>query len=409
MSAIAAETDEFEDPEPTRRTIQHDSWGRYRLPDLDTGKERSWTRVTTIAGTLEDRYHLEEWSKRKVLEGVVLERGIVSQAAALFQEFGPDPQESDAKKRLNRLAKQAVDTAGSHKGADTGTALHAITEDYNQGRESAARARAIELGLEGNLLAYHRTLRREGVVVLPEFMERVVCVPALNAVGRLDNLVREGGSDLLRVFDLKSQKTLDFGAMKIAIQLAIYVNAEAMFDEDAWAWVDMPPVDREVGTVCWLPVLEGEDEDDKVCQLYDVDLTWGWRWAKASFQTRKARNAKPLTLRKPRKVAASATDRAAVDTAALSALTQAAGPPVIHESPLLEKIAQLKAEVQEEAAANRDNAPSIPAQGVDWETRFKETKTTDELRRIGEECKASGAMTEALKAVGKAQRAKLTA
>lgn len=385
MTTALNEADEFEDPEPARRKIEHDGWGRYKLPHPETGKERSWTRVTTIAGTLEDRFHLEEWGKRKVLEGVVLERGIVSLAAAVFGEHGFDPQTQDAKKALNRLTKQAVDTAGVSKGADTGTALHVVTEDYNQGQESSAKARAIELGLEGNLLAYHRTLRREGITVLPEFMERVVCIPELNAVGRLDNLVREAGTDLLRVFDLKSQKTLDFGALKIAIQLAMYVNAEAMFDEDTWTWVDMPPVDREIGTVCWLPVLEGED--DKVCQLYDVDLTWGWRWAKASFQTRKARNAKPLTLRKPRVVAAPAEETVS---------SVAAGFDVLAKERVLGR-------------ADRDSAPSNVPQGVDWGSRFLETRTHDELRRIGEECKSAGAMTEALKALGKAHRAKLTA
>lgn len=405
MTTTLNEADEFEDPEPARRKIEHDGWGRYKLPHPETGKERSWTRVTTIAGTLEDRYHLEEWGKRKVLEGVVLERGIVSLAAAVFGEHGFDPQTQDAKKALNRLTKQAVDTAGVSKGADTGTALHAVTEDYNQGRESSAKARALELGLEGNLLAYHRTLRREGITVLPEFMERVVCIPDLNAVGRLDNLVREAGTDLLRVFDLKSQKTLDFGALKIAIQLAMYVNAEAMFDEDTWTWVDMPPVDREVGTVCWLPVLE--DENDKVCQLYDVDLTWGWRWAKASFQTRKARNSKPLTLRKPRTVVAPAAEVPRMEgTQPMGVLSTGAVPPM---AGTLAEIGQAMAQVQADSAAERDRSPLDPPQGVDWEARFRETQSMEELLRVGRECKESGSMTEALQALGKKIRAELAA
>jgi hypothetical protein len=354
--------DEFEDPEPAKRVVQFDGWGRYRLPDPDTGKDVSWTRVTTIVGTLEDRYHLERWEKRKVLEGVVYDRGLVSQAAQIFQEHGPDPRLQDAKKALDNLAKQAIDTAGAHKGADTGTALHAITEDLNQGREDVAWGRAVELGLEANMTAYRDTLRREEITVLPEFMERIVCIPSLKAVGRLDNLVREAGADLMRVFDLKSQATLDFGAMKIAAQLAMYVNASAMFNEDTWEWEEMPAVDRSVGTVCWLPVLEGEDA--KVCQLYDVDLEWGWRIAKASFQARKWRSVKPLTLRTPRR-------------------------PVAVPSP----------------AAQMDLSPT--KMGLDWEAMFRQAKDIEELRRTGEECRDAGALTVKLKELGRKLRTEL--
>lgn len=393
MTAITTDTDTFEDPEPTGRQIEFDGWGRYKLPHPDTGDMTAWTRVTTLAGALEDQYHLSMWGRRKVLEGLVMDRGLLSLAAEAFATYGWDPQTQEAKKALNAITSQAVDTAGAHKGADTGTALHAITEDHNQGRSMEALAHAKELGLISNLDAYAVALRQHQIRVVPEYMERVICVPELKVVGRLDNLVQEMGRELLRVFDLKSQKTMDFGAMKIAIQLAIYANGYAMFDEEEWAWKDMPKVDKDLATVCWLPVLESQE--DKVCQLYDVDLAWGWRWAKASFQTRKARNFKPLTLRRPPSTPAPRAEKSVAAVAAgynVLDKERVLGPAVVSSGPVV-----------------LTPVPDAPESGLDWSARFRQAKTVQELTEIGKECMDAGALTPELKALGKRLRAEITA
>lgn len=379
----------FEDPEPARKVVTYDGWGRYKLPDPNTGRERGFTRVTTIASTLEDQYHLNLWGKRKTLEGLVLERGLLAQAAHVFREFGQDPQEREAKKRLDAIAKSACDIAGSSSGAETGTALHAITEDHNQGRFHEAGQEADRRGLSANMRAYVNTLAREEITVLPEFMERLVFVPQLDAVGRLDNLTREKWAALLRVFDLKSQKTMDFGAMKIAIQLAMYANAEAMFNEETWQWEEMPAVDKEIATVCWLPVMEGEEE--KVCQLYDVDLAHGWRWAKAAYQTRQWRKVNPLSVRAPRPTLKAVVSSGPVTLA-----------PVVG-------IETAKSAVQEESRAVAETGTTGLKSGLDWEARFRQARTHDELRAAGRECKEAGELTENLKELGKKLGAKLPA
>lgn len=388
MTAITTDTDTFEDPEPTGRQIEFDGWGRYKLPHPDTGDMTAWTRVTTLAGALEDQYHLSMWGRRKVLEGLVMDRGLLSLAAEAFATYGWDPQTQEAKKALNAITSQAVDTAGAHKGADTGTALHSITEELNQGRDDEAFSRAVDMGLRPNVVAYRDTLRQHQIRVVPEFMERVICVPELKVVGRLDNLVQEMGRELLRVFDLKSQKTMDFGAMKIAIQLAIYANGYAMFDEENWTWREMPKVDKEVATVCWLPVLESQE--DKVCQLYDVDLAWGWRWAKASFQTRKARNFKPLTLRRPPSTPVRRTEETVHSVAAghnVLDKERVLGPAVVSSGPVV-----------------LTPVPDAPESGLDWSARFRQAGTTQELAKIGKECKAAGALTPELKELGRVLR-----
>lgn len=414
MTAITDDLDTFEDPEPARRVIQFDGWGRYKLPDPETGKEISWTRVTTLAGALEDQYHLSRWGRRKVLEGIVVDKGLVSLAEQAFQIHGYDPQSTDGKKAVDEVADAAIDVAGAHKGADRGTMLHSVTEDQNQGNRDQALQRAAAEGVEGNLAAYNEALAKYRITVVPDFMERVICVPSLKVVGRLDNLVREMGLDLLRVFDLKSQKTMDFGAMKIAIQLAIYANGYAMFNEDTWEWEEMPLVDKELATVCHLPVLEGLEA--KVCHMYDVDLAWGWRWARASFQTRKARNYKPVTRRQPPAFRGAATIPATAPEPARKAFTV---PDQVHHPVSEEAVAALAeaavvssgpvklvptTALTEDPRALFQDIESARVQGVDWEARFRHAGTTQELTEIGRECQKVGALTDGLKEIGRKRR-----
>ena len=56
-------TDQFAAP-ATSFEPKHDRWGRYLLPDPETGAERAWTRATTVARTLADEYGLTKWKLR---------------------------------------------------------------------------------------------------------------------------------------------------------------------------------------------------------------------------------------------------------------------------------------------------------------------------------------------------------
>lgn len=426
MTAAAIEDDMFADPEPAKREITYDGWGRYRLPHPDTGKEVGITRVTTVAGALEDQFNLKMWDRRKMLEGLVIDRGPLVLAAQVFKDYGWDPQSREAKDKLDDIAKHILDIADSNAGAKTGTLLHSITEDHNQGEFIRAGQRAAKAGVSGNMLAYVDALARYEIEVLPRYMERVVFIRELNAVGRLDNLTTEMGQPLMRVFDLKSQKSMDWGALKIAIQLAMYANAEAMFNEDTWTWEEMPPVDKEIATVCWLPVLK--DQEEKLCQLYDVDLEWGWKWAKASVKVRTARKNKPLTLR----------------VAPSRSLALAAPAVVLEPKPEPEPEGMFRDLTEEDinkVAAGFDvaakervfgphvtedltlDAPPVVASGrvvlvpvqngepkeLDWSARFRQAGTTQELVRVGKECVESGAMTKALKELGNKIRDEINA
>lgn len=85
------------------------------------------------------------------------------------------------------------------------------------------------------------------------------------------------------VADLKSQKSMDFGGLKIAIQLAIYAHAYAVWNEDTETWEDPPPIDQEEAAVLWAPIGHG------ACEPFRVNLVRGWHWAQRSLEAREGR------------------------------------------------------------------------------------------------------------------------
>lgn len=266
------------DPAPAKPERKlYDQWGRYLLPDPDTGKTRPWTRATTLAKALEDTYNLEVWSNRMVAKGMALRPDLVAMAATLDVSADKD--------KLNRVAKDAKEAAGGSSGANMGTALHSMTEKMDAGETVDPGPFAAELA------AYRATLQAERLEPVQDYMERIICVPELGVAGRLDKLLDPGDGALYQVGDLKSQKSMDFGQISIAVQLSLYAHAYAVWDPHAEEWEDPPAIDRERAVVIWLPVGRG------ICQLFDVDLIKGWEWARLSAEIRRIRKLKPITAR----------------------------------------------------------------------------------------------------------------
>ena len=109
-----------------------------------------------------------------------------------------DPQGAD-KATLNNLVDQAKEAAGSSQGANTGTALHSLTEALDTGSP-------LEAGpWQADLDAYSKAMKAAGVRILPEYVERVVALDDYGVAGTLDRIVEYEGE--LYVGDLKAART----------------------------------------------------------------------------------------------------------------------------------------------------------------------------------------------------------
>src|SRR5690606_40709505 len=78
----------------TQAKAKFDQYGRYVLPDPETGEERSWTRATTVANKIADRFGLEQWAKRNVVLGIAAREDLYALAVSC------KPEDKD---QLNRI------------------------------------------------------------------------------------------------------------------------------------------------------------------------------------------------------------------------------------------------------------------------------------------------------------------
>jgi hypothetical protein len=263
--------------QPVETQIKRDRWGRYVIPDPLTGKERSWTRATTLANTLADRFGLEQWAKRNVVLGIGARQDLYAQAASLRPEDKAD---------LNRIVAEAEAAASSKSSANLGTALHRFTERIDRGEQVEAPE-----PWDRDLAAYREAMDLAGLMVYPEWIERVLVVPELGVAGTCDRLCRDLNFwPYPRIADLKTgQDVVRYGMTEIALQLAIYANATHWFDPGTGKVHKIEEtVDQAVAMVIHLPVGQGR------CTLYAVDIEAGWEAVQLAMGVREWRKRKDL-------------------------------------------------------------------------------------------------------------------
>lgn len=245
----------------------------------------AWTRATTIANTLEDRYGLENWAKRNVVLGIAARPDLYALAASVKPED---------KKQLNEIVKDAEEAAKSRSGANLGSALHRITARIDTGEELDVPA-----AWRPDVDAYCQTLADNSIKILPEYVERVVVASKARIAGTFDRLISYEGTTY--VADLKTGvNAIANGVTDIAVQLAIYANADHLWIGDAETvprdnfgryklpepveapdqFEPMPEVDKERAVIIHLPVEQGE------CHLYWVDIAAGVEGVKTALWVR---------------------------------------------------------------------------------------------------------------------------
>jgi hypothetical protein len=257
----------------TGQEPKRDRFGRYLLPDPASGRERAWTRVTTLAKSISDTHALTAWSNRMVAAGMAQRPDLVGLAAA-------SPVAD--RKALNKIAEQAKEAAASSAGANSGTALHQATERADRGEQVILPA-----PFDADLAAYTHTMAAHRLGRRVEWIERIVVVPELGVAGMVDRILT-GPTGLPRIGDLKTGKHLAYGWLEIAAQLALYSRASQMWNPGATAYEPMPRVDQKLGLVVHVPIGQAR------CDLYQVDLDLGWQAAQLCAQVRRWRARKDL-------------------------------------------------------------------------------------------------------------------
>lgn len=251
-------------------TVQRDHYGRYLIPDPATGKSRAWTRATTVASTLSDKFGLQAWGQRMTARGLVARPDLFALVAAC------DP---DDKKRLDGYVEDAKEAAAANSGRNLGTALHAFSEQLDRGETVTAPH-----PWDADLAAYQQTMRAAGIGIDAAYVENIVTLHAAGVAGTFDRLVTVG--DTLTVADLKTGSFLDWH--EISIQLALYAHADTIYNPATGTHTPMPTVDQHSALVMHLPAGQA------TCTLWTVDIEAGWGAAQEALAVREWRKRKQL-------------------------------------------------------------------------------------------------------------------
>ena len=277
---------EFDAPPPVDRKPTRNKFGWYNnLPPVPGHNSGPYPNVTTVCHTLSDTYHLNLWQQRQVV------LGLHNQPTLLDEIKGRTKPVSNKTKAgkdlLNKIVEQAKENAGATDGASLGTRFHEITEAADRGEDPGDLSDDEQTMLD----AYLAEIDKQGIKPIHNLIERIVYIPEINACGTLDRVYSDNG--VMRIGDVKTQKSLAFSFMDIPAQLAAYSRAEFYLDTDTWTWETATEVDQERGVVLWVPT-----ESPGKAETHDIDLTFGWKIAKASAKTREWRNHKGSMLRR---------------------------------------------------------------------------------------------------------------
>jgi hypothetical protein len=264
--------------------------GRYYLPNPESGKSKSWQRVTNFVKLTEDTYHLELWKQRNVAKGLALMLSDPSShgfgAGARIVETLAHVAELDVKadkERLNRIVEKTFELAEAYKMADEGTALHSSTErvDYQSGRTDGVPERHI-----ARMRMYLGALAAYGLKVAPGMIERVTVSPRFEVAGKFDRVFQLMDGSYV-IGDLKTGDSLDLSMPSIAAQLDCYrdgINTVGVFDGQRY---EQPfKVRTDFGLVIHLPSTREE------VSVIKVDLATGRKINKANLTVRETRRIK---------------------------------------------------------------------------------------------------------------------
>jgi len=283
--------------------VRRDRYGRYLLPHPTSGREAPWTRVTTFAKTISDTYTLNMWGRRMSVKGLTMRPDLYALAASTSL---------DNRDALNKIAEQAAEVAGSKTAASLGTALHSFTEVYDRGEDPQ-----VPSPWDADVRAYAAALEAEGLAVVPDLIERIVLCQRYSVAGTFDRVFRVTRPHVVEIGDwafglepgelvmgdLKTGRDLSYGWGEIAVQLALYANADRMWDPADRVHRAMPEVRKDVAVVVHLPVGQAK------ATVYDVDIAAGWQAAELCAQVRNWRKVQGLAV--PR-LAATVTPSGAV-------------------------------------------------------------------------------------------------
>lgn len=265
--------------------IDRDRWQRPLVVPPAGGKPVAYTRCTTYVGCIEDTYNLSKWQMRMTALGLASRPDLLLSVQA----------HRDDKKELDKICDSAKEAAAANAAATTGTALHALTELIDRGEEMPVLPPETVADLE----AYRAATADLKAIHIEQF-----CVQdALKIGGTPDRVVEYKGKRYIA--DLKTG-SIEFGALKIAMQLAVYARSTTY---DVASHKRSPHgADLHRALIIHLPAGQAR------CDLVWIDIAAGWNSVLVARDVRRLRSKSFKELTRPFNDAAGFPTRSDGDT-----------------------------------------------------------------------------------------------
>lgn len=264
----AVDLTEIETNQKPDGTIKRDHLGRYLI------KGEPYTRVTTIAGILEDTYRLGRWEQKKVIKGIANRPDLLALAQA------HDPDDKDDRATWETLIDDAKKAAAGGAAANLGTSLHRMTEDLDARRKKLADFPPEHQEL---LRRYMTLCDLKGLKFKKNHIERVVLDKENGVAGTIDRIAQLPDGRLV-IADLKTSANMSWSWMKTLIQVTAYAHHTNCYHPKTDTVGKRIDVDLETAVVMHLP----SNGDPAEC--YQLDLKVGYEYLLTALSVREMRN-----------------------------------------------------------------------------------------------------------------------
>lgn len=254
-------------------------------------KPKAYTRVSTLCKAISDTTAITDWKCRQVALGMAQRPDLSAVALSA----------GDDRRALGDVVKQALAASAADRAANTGTAIHSMTEAADRGHDLSG----VPAEYRRLVDSYRATMESFGVEVLAA--ERFIVNDDLEAAGTFDRLVRIDGQ--LVVADIKTGAQAPKYAMETAAQVATYAQGslytlpdpDAEIPRDRWGRPLIESADSgnakrvnlaELGVSQTAGLLIHLPQGGEVCDLYWLDLGEGYWISSVARDVRRMRKGK---------------------------------------------------------------------------------------------------------------------